>query len=149
MNARVQGFTLVELLVVIAIIGVLAAILIPTFAGAQKRAHDTAAVQCGREIVRASTAYRAERGAYPTAPISPNSLGEDVQEACTGVRVLPYAVPTSRTGSEYAVTAFNNKGPAFFIAHNNGSGVYVYNLEDTYCPGGCRLRYISWESYGL
>ncbi|MCD0159661.1 type II secretion system protein, partial [Deinococcus sp. 6GRE01] len=52
---RTQGFTLIELLVVIAIIGVLAAILLPTFAGAQKRPHDTATVQCGRAIITAQT----------------------------------------------------------------------------------------------
>lgn len=148
MHTRSQGFTLVELLVVIAIIGVLAAILIPSYSGAQKRSWDSAALQCGRELVKASVAYKAERGSFPAAPHSPNVLGEDVQEVCTGVRVMAYSSPTTRTGTDYTISGYNS-AITFLVAHNNGSGIYAFNVEDTYCAGGCRLKYIPWSAYGL
>lgn len=149
MNRRQQGFTLIELLIVIGIIAVLAAILIPTFRGAQEKPYDVAAVQCGRAIVQAATVYRAEHGRFPDAPHSPDFYGQDVREVCTGIRVMPYAPPTSRAGSEYSVQGYNG-APIFFVAHPNGSGVYVHNIADTYCgASGCRLFYLRWSSYGL
>src|SRR5690606_41445064 len=47
---RTKGFTLIELLIVIAIIGIRAAVLIPNLLNARKRAFDTAAQTCLKEI---------------------------------------------------------------------------------------------------
>lgn len=43
-----KGFTIVELVIVIAVIGILAAVLIPTFSGIIKSANDSAALQEAR-----------------------------------------------------------------------------------------------------
>lgn len=146
---RQQGFTLIELLIVIAIIAVLAAILIPSFRSAQRKPYDVAAVQCGRAIITAANLYRAENGQFPAVPHSPDLFGDDVREACAGVRVLPYAPPTSRSGSEFSITVYNT-GPAFMVAHPNGSGVYATNFADPGCGAqGCRLKFAPWSAYGL
>jgi prepilin-type N-terminal cleavage/methylation domain-containing protein len=54
-----RGFTLLELLVVIAIIGVLAAILVPTYIGVQNHAKMTREVNAARLIMTAYFAYSA------------------------------------------------------------------------------------------
>ncbi|MBZ9714390.1 type II secretion system protein [Deinococcus multiflagellatus] len=152
MKYGTQGFTLIELLVVIAIIGVLAAILLPTFSEAQKKPYDVAALQCGRAIFTGAIAYKASNGgALPTPPYNPNVFGADVQEACAGQRIMPYAVPTSKTGSEYAINDTDARGlPVFFVANNSGSGAYVSNGNDPTCNGRpCKLFFYKWSVWGL
>ena len=43
-----KGFTIIELVIVIAVIGILAAVLIPTFSGAIEKANESAAMQAAR-----------------------------------------------------------------------------------------------------
>jgi prepilin-type N-terminal cleavage/methylation domain-containing protein len=51
------GFTLIELLVVVAIIAILAAILVPVFARARKKARQTSCVSNLKQISLAATVY--------------------------------------------------------------------------------------------
>ena len=51
-----KGFTIVELVIVIAVIAILAAVLIPTFAGIVSKANDSAAVQEANAIYKNYTA---------------------------------------------------------------------------------------------
>lgn len=120
-----QGFTLVELLVVIAIIGVLAAILIPSYTGAQKRSWDTAAVQCGRTIVTAQISYRANTGTYTD---NVGVMGEDVTEVCASqnVRVGFHSVAPTATTASGLMSPANDSNFAFTVWHPNGSGWYRY-----------------------
>ena len=55
-----KGFTIVELVIVIAVIAILAAVLIPTFAGIVKKANDSAMDQ---ELNAARTVLLAEEDA--------------------------------------------------------------------------------------
>lgn len=59
------AFTLVELLVVIAIIAILAALLLPSLAGAKAAAHSAACKNNLRQIGIALNLYTGETGFYP------------------------------------------------------------------------------------
>ncbi len=65
MNRR--GFTLIELLVVIAIIGILAAMFLGSFAGAQARSRDASRKNDLAQIKSALEAYNSANGVYPAA----------------------------------------------------------------------------------
>lgn len=56
MNNKKKGFTVVELVIVIAVIGILSAILIPTFVGLTKKAQDAALQENLRNAYVAYTA---------------------------------------------------------------------------------------------
>ena len=57
MKNNKKGFTIVELVIVIAVIGILAAVLIPTFTNVVANAHKAAAQEEGRNVI---VAYMAE-----------------------------------------------------------------------------------------
>ncbi|UQN08518.1 prepilin-type N-terminal cleavage/methylation domain-containing protein [Deinococcus sp. QL22] len=119
-----HGFTLIELLIVIAIIAVLAAILIPTFSGAQKKPRDTAAIQCARAILTEAGPYRLQTGNSPT---NVSQLGEDVTEVCAaqGVQVRQYAggTPGAATAGDGSITALGNS-VAYWVWHPGGTASY-------------------------
>ncbi len=62
-----RGFTLVELMIVIVIIGILAAIAIPRFIGAQDRARISAAKAQLNSVRQALALYEMDHSAYPAS----------------------------------------------------------------------------------
>jgi type IV pilus assembly protein PilA len=60
-----KGFTIVELLIVIVVIGILAALVLNTFSGAQKRARDTERVGDINALATQLEVYYNDQGAYP------------------------------------------------------------------------------------
>lgn len=60
-----RGFTIVELLIVIVVIGILAALVLNTFAGVQKRARDTERQTDATAISTQLERYYADNGKYP------------------------------------------------------------------------------------
>ncbi len=64
-KTKQQGFTIVELLIVIVVIGILAALVITTFTGIQKKARDTERQTDIKAIHGQVEAYYAQNGAYP------------------------------------------------------------------------------------
>jgi len=61
-----SGFTIVELLIVIVVIGILATLVIVTFAGIQQRARDTQRQTDINAVQGHVEAYYASNGTYPT-----------------------------------------------------------------------------------
>lgn len=66
LKQKQSGFTIVELLIVIVIIGILAGLVITTFAGIQQRARDSERQTDINAIQKQLEAYYANVGAYPT-----------------------------------------------------------------------------------
>ena len=63
-NTKKKGFTIVELVIVIAVIGILSAILIPTFSGLVKNAQDVALQENLRNAYVEYTSREAGAGEY-------------------------------------------------------------------------------------
>jgi len=61
-----RGFTIVELLIVIVVIGILAALVITTYVGIQKKARDTERKTDINALHGQAEAYQANNGKYPT-----------------------------------------------------------------------------------
>ncbi len=66
LKRKQSGFTIVELLIVIVVIGILAALVITTFAGVQRKARKTERGTGIKAIHSQLEAYFAEENTYPT-----------------------------------------------------------------------------------
>lgn len=78
---RQKGFTIVELLIVIVVIGVLAALVMNSFASAQKKARNAQTATAVKAYKAALYRYGAEKGAYPAGNTS-GCLGEGYPYGC-------------------------------------------------------------------
>lgn len=66
LKRKQSGFTIVELLIVIVVIGILAALVVTTFAGIQKKARNTERETDIKAIHGQLEAYFSEKNTYPT-----------------------------------------------------------------------------------
>jgi len=80
-HGRVRGFTLIELLLVLVILGVLAAIVVPKFAGRTEQARKTAATTQIATFGTALDAYEVDMGSFPQGK---NGLQDLVQQPREG-----------------------------------------------------------------
>lgn len=117
--------------VVIAIIGVLAAVLISSFGGEQKRSWDAAALQCGRTIISAVVAHRARMSGYYVG--APAGLNEDVAATCQGVQVRSYYAGFSPGPNVMGNNLINasTTNYSFWAWHPRGStGYYTSTIDN-------------------
>jgi general secretion pathway protein G len=80
-NRRSRAFTLVEMLLVLVILAVLAAIVIPKFAGRSQQAKETAAKSQISSIELALDAFEVDTGFYPQGATGLNALIEQPSNA--------------------------------------------------------------------
>jgi prepilin-type N-terminal cleavage/methylation domain-containing protein len=66
LKRKQSGFTIVELLIVIVVIGILAALVVTTFSGIQKKARDSERQTDINAVHAQVEAYYAQKGYYPT-----------------------------------------------------------------------------------
>lgn len=73
MVRHAKGFTIVELLIVIVVIGILAALVLNSFTGAQAKARDSRRATDITAIKKAIELYKAENSVYPAVCGADNS----------------------------------------------------------------------------
>lgn len=116
LQRREKGFTIVELLIVIVVIGILAALVITTFSGIQRKARDSERQTDINAVHGQVEAFYAQNGRYPTNA----NLDDDtwVQANLPGLDVEALADPKGSSNDIAAAAAAN-----------------VYSYAET--PAGC------------
>lgn len=115
-NSEIQrrrgGFTLIELLLVLVILGVLAAIVVPKFAGRTEQARVTAAQTQIATVGTALDAFEVDNGYYPKGSSGLQDLIEQPRDA-QGWKgpYLKGEVPTDPWGNPYSYECPGKQNP--------------------------------------
>lgn len=138
-----QGFTIVELLIVIVVIGILAALVITTFTGIQKKARDTERTTDIKALHGQVEAYYAQNGKYPTLANlndgtwrSTNMKGLD-GEALQDPKGSAQTLVAAAVANSYSYAVTNSAGTA---CDNTTSDCAQYTLTATLEGGGTSVK---------
>ncbi len=125
---REQGFTIVELLIVIVVIGILALLVITTYAGIQAKARNSKRVSDVKSLQTQLEAYFSQNGYYPSltdmngaAWLATNMKSLDTQSLVD---------PSNPTQSKTLVTAPVAKSYAYAVSKSDGTSC---EADDTQC----------------
>ncbi len=134
-----KGFTIVELLIVIVVIGILAALVLNTFSGVQKRARDSERQTDINSLSTQLEVYYNDNGGYPA--LSQIDTGTEATTLFKGMDAEAISAP-GQTGESLldVYSATPNKDQYSYQAYNSG-GVVVCTVT-TGC-GKYVLNYFS------
>jgi general secretion pathway protein G len=118
-SSRSRAFTLVELLLVLVILGILAAIVIPKFAGRSEQAKETAATTQISSFSTALNNFEVDNGFYPK---SLNDLLVQPRDAQNwhGPYLQTDVIPKDPWGNDYAYKAPGSHNPSSFDISSAG-----------------------------
>lgn len=123
LKRKQSGFTIIELLIVIIVIGILALLVITTFAGVQQRARNTERETDIKAVHGQIEAYYSNEGHYPTlANLQDSADGGWVQTNLKGLDTAALTAPRA-TG--------NN-----IVGADAAEGNYLYSVTPDGCDNG-------------
>lgn len=129
-----KGFTLVELIVVIVILGILAAILVPSFLGYMNKAKDSQAQIQARSLYLAGTTIAAENRYNLEATITNSDV--DAAGGATGnAKEVAELAPDRDELETYTITIANEKVTVKAVSEN-GADIEISNVEKSTEGGG-------------
>ncbi len=132
-----KGFTIVELLIVIVVIGILAALVLNTFAGVQKRARDTERQTDATAISTQLERYYADNGRYPI-------LSEVTTDNLKGIDAGALKAP-GQTATSLASTATPTKDQYGYITYDDATPRAECTVVGT--PASCGSHFkLYWYS---
>lgn len=138
-TARQKGFTIVELLIVIVVIGILAALVLNTFSGVQRRARDTERQTDITSVATQLEVYFQDNGKYPL----PADLADDewVADNLKGMDLNALRAPSTGT-NDIQATASTDKDQYGYVVLDSGDGT----CDNTATLGDCVKFTLSWWS---
>lgn len=119
------GFTLIELMTVILIIGILIAVLIPTFAGARQRAQDRAMQSSMRNALTAAKVIYSDHSDYTQATVAGLTAVEPSLTFVPAgtISLGPNVISVDPVSANLIVMAGQARsGDCFFLADNEATG---------------------------
>lgn len=150
-----KGFTIIELLIVVVVIGILATLVITTFAGAQRKARNVKTLSNVKQYYNMIEAYSTLHGYYPASPTEGTDniamvclglgyangscgtiTGTQVFESEDFMEELSTALGTG--GSQQSVNSVDGA-----VGNENFVGA-AYGIDITGVYGGSRGRTIQW-----
>ena len=120
-----KGFTIVELVIVIAVIAILAAVLIPTFAGIIRKANISADTQLVKNMNTALTADEAINGP-----------AEDFNEVIAIVRDAGYVLSAFNPTTEGCYVVWDSESNQLLLVDSKKDFAVIYSVSDDYAEPG-------------
>jgi len=119
-RARQRGFTLIELLLVLVILGILAAIVVPKFAGRTEQARLTAAQTQISSFGTALDAFEVDNGYYPKGKSGLNDLVQTPRDAQNWRGPYVKEVPKDPWNNDYIYECPGRRNPTSYDLSSAG-----------------------------
>jgi type IV pilus assembly protein PilA len=134
-----DGFTLIELMVVVLIIGILMAIAIPTFLGAQKSAQDRSAQSDLRNLLTSEVSYYTQNQYYADATDLAN------QDPTFNSKLLHGNPPAIRVAAPSGETLSSSGATTVCLSEASQSGT-IWGIEEIATGSGAGTWYYKGTS---